>query len=482
MNEEDKLYKDNNSGITPDGDADRVNNFQEDFFNFDNDSSMEDADEDLLALLDMISAQDNNTPYEEDLLSVHPTEVNEEAYASNKETQSEDIVSLDDFDSNDFDLNVFDNLDEEAKDDNLVDSILNLGNDQESEKLDTKETSNDSINNVGDVFSNVLSAVDLLDDETEAHFAQLTQDHENQEQEEKKDNLDISKKPFGKKINKNEDIKALEKEAKAKAKKEAKEKKAKEKAAKAKKNNKSSKAKTVPVNPNSDEQAELTKANEEKSKKAKKEKKKTEKKKAVKKKSEAKIKPSKKAKEIVDEITEDIEEYKVSKLAIIFIATFIILVSGFVILGTDSYSYSLNLKNAKTNFDRKRYTEAYYEIYGLDIRKQDKVTYDKIMTVMYINKEINSYNNYKSMNKYPEALDSLLKGLERYGRYISRAEELGIKEDLNSLKATIVDELGKTYQITEEEAQSLIEIEDQSKYSINVINIALENVKQVASE
>lgn len=484
MSDEDKKYKDNEDKFDSSGNSNKVNNFDEDFFDhFDDDSNMEDADEDLLALLDMISAQDYNHPYEEDLLSVHPTEVNEEAYTSNNKKPSEDIIALDENNSGEESEgdNEFGN---EEDIDNLVDSILDLNKSQVTDKTNGTESTDEKISDVGGIFSNVLSAVDLLDDKTEAEFAKLTQNFDNQRSEEKQDKLSLFQKLFGKKQEKKKA--GSEKQAdKAKAKKEAKEKKAK-----AETDDRSSKARTV--NKSIDEKPESVKKNEPKTKKAKADKKKSEKRnadkkkneknKAAKKKSEPKVKPTKKAKKIVNEITDDIETFKVSRLVIIFTATFIILVSGLVILGTDAYSYTLNIKNARTNFERERYTEAYNEIYGLDVRKQDQEIYDKIITVMYVNKQINSYSNNMSMGNYPEALDSLLKGLERYDKYLERAKELGIKKKLDSLKISILEELASTFGLTEKEAKKLNAIEDQSEYSIDVISIAIENVEKVASE
>ena len=36
----------------------------------------------------------------------------------------------------------------------------------------------------------------------------------------------------------------------------------------------------------------------------------------------------------------------------------------------------------------------------------------KVMVVMYTYKQLNSFNNYYKVGLYPEALDSLLKGLD----------------------------------------------------------------------
>ncbi len=203
---------------------------------------------------------------------------------------------------------------------------------------------------------------------------------------------------------------------------------------------------------------------------------KAEKKKSVKKKAVKKVKQDSPAKN-ADIASDGEDNIKVNKLAVIFIMTFFILIGGFVILGTNLYSYSLGVKNANLEFSRKRYTNAYNEIYGLDIREKDSELYQKIMTVMFVNKELNSYNNYIDMNKYPEALDSLLKGLERYDKYIERATELGIKEDLAQVKEQILTELKRQFNITEEEAIVLNSSMDQTQYSINVINTVLEKME-----
>jgi hypothetical protein len=146
--------------------------------------------------------------------------------------------------------------------------------------------------------------------------------------------------------------------------------------------------------------------------------------------------------------------------------------AAFIIIGTNIYSYSLGIKNATKEFERKRYTQAYNEIYGVDVKKKDYEIYDKIMTVMFVNKQLNSYNNYYTLGMYPKALDSLLKGLERYDKYIAKAKKLGIKSDLDYVRSQIINELDSKFKLSEEEAKSLNKNKDQVKYSLNVINAA----------
>ena len=104
--------------------------------------------------------------------------------------------------------------------------------------------------------------------------------------------------------------------------------------------------------------------------------------------------------------------------------------------------------------------------------------HDKIMTVMYVNKQLNSYNSYAAMDMHPEAIDSLLKGLQRYEKYLALATELGIESDLDYVRAQILAVLERTYGVSERDALHLMEIEDQTEYSRKLYMIAGEVKKE----
>ena len=140
------------------------------------------------------------------------------------------------------------------------------------------------------------------------------------------------------------------------------------------------------------------------------------------------------------------------------------------------FSYSLSIKNATDYFGRHKYTQAYNEVYGIDLKDEDIELYDKIMTVMFVNKQLNSYNCYYHMRKYPEALDSLLKGLQRYDKYAELATMLGIKTDLDYVRDQILAELYNVFGLTEEEALRIIDSENRMQYSIAVYDVVLENM------
>lgn len=145
-------------------------------------------------------------------------------------------------------------------------------------------------------------------------------------------------------------------------------------------------------------------------------------------KKKTKEKKPKKQKEIMQVIDEmDDEVGRINRLGASIVFLFFGLLALLLYLGSNTVNYAIAIEQATDYFDRQKYTQAYYEVYGVNIKAEDIQLYEKIQTVMFVNKELNSYNNYIAIKKYPQALDSLLKGLERYNKYIELSKMLGTK-------------------------------------------------------
>ncbi len=167
-----------------------------------------------------------------------------------------------------------------------------------------------------------------------------------------------------------------------------------------------------------------------------------------------------------------VDEGRINRVGASFVFLFFAALAALVVFGSNQFTYANSIKNAGNYFDRQKYNKAYHEVSGLEIKMKDEEIYNKIMTVMFVNKELNSYNNYFGIQHYEEALDSLLKGLKRYDKYIALARELGIESDLRYVRRQILAELKRTYNITEKKALQLNSIEDQEEYSSKVIHAA----------
>ena len=164
-------------------------------------------------------------------------------------------------------------------------------------------------------------------------------------------------------------------------------------------------------------------------------------------------------------------EGKINKAGAIIIFLFFMVAAAVVIVGTNVFSYDMSIANAKYKFGNRKYNEAYEDIRGVDVKEKDLEIRDKIYTVMYVNKQLNSYNNFYAMDEYASALDSLIKGLERYDKYIALATQLGIKSDLNYVRKQIMAELQNTYGVSERDALMLMEISDKQEYSEQIYKI-----------
>ena len=185
---------------------------------------------------------------------------------------------------------------------------------------------------------------------------------------------------------------------------------------------------------------------------------------------------AKKAIQVIDE--EDADPGRINRLGAVLVFVFFGIVASVLILGTDVVSYSLSIKHAQAYFDKQKYNEAYDEISGEVIKDQDSELYNKILTVMYVNKQLNSYHSYYAIQDYPNALDSLLKGLKRYDKYIELATILGIEEDMDYVRVQILAELKHVFNLSEKDALKIIEAKDSQSYSIDVYNVILENMTE----
>lgn len=408
------------------------------------DMDLDNTDDDLLALLDMIAEQDQTEGADNNISAIDKAEPSlDEDISQVEDNSNDDILALNDL--WDDDLNI--TLDESFQEDS------NYGN-----------SSYEESSSLGDIFSDVLSAVSLENDnetpQVDGQDFNLSDEilttKETVKTPKKKglfSKIFKAEKESTEKLDQNIEVKVAEKKKETK-------KKAKKKA-------------SVKTASDTDKQ-NVAKAKKEKKKSAssKKEKKAIEKKPAKPKKLKNKT-----GEKIIKEAQEpEVAEKPLNKILLVALSVMILSFSILIVFGTRAYTEALSIENAKTNFERRRYTEAYNELYGLSRNNKNKEIYDKVMTVMYVNKHLNTYSNFYSLALYPEALDSLIKGLQRYEQYIDRAIDLGIESDLNFVKDSILKELDGKYGIHEEKAVKLSKVEDKTKYSKYVYNIA-DNMK-----
>lgn len=223
-----------------------------------------------------------------------------------------------------------------------------------------------------------------------------------------------------------------------------------------------------------DEKAKEEKAEKKAEADAQKAEKKEEKKKQkeAKKAEKAAKKAEKKAKREEEEAAELEVVGKLNKVgvSIIAIATIIFLVVE--IAGTNIFGYVSTKNKAKSYFDMGKYTEAYQEAIGTDMRKKNPEEYNKIKVVMKVQQPLNAYQNYDRIGYYPEALNALMKGLKRYDANIDEAINLDVDKDMMSCRKQILTLLKQEYNLSESEAYAILAL-DQTAYQKKVVELGL---------
>ena len=173
---------------------------------------------------------------------------------------------------------------------------------------------------------------------------------------------------------------------------------------------------------------------------------------------------------------------KLNKVGVSIVAVLAIVFLAFVTLGTRAFSYSSAIADAKEYYDNKRYTKAYEELLGVEIKEKDKEFYDKVITIMQVNRHIDSYSTYKSLKKFPEALDALLKGLKKYESNYETALDLEIEGDMDGCKDTILTSLSDEFDLNEEDAYNIVNSTNQDTYNKMVVDVVAEQMKKVMEQ
>ena len=226
------------------------------------------------------------------------------------------------------------------------------------------------------------------------------------------------------------------------------------------------------------ELAEQKKAEKEQAKEAKKAEK--EAKKAAKAEEKAAKKAEKEAKKAErkaqQEEEAEAEKYEVTgKLNKVGVAIIAILTVTFLvveIVGTNIHGYSSSKKQAMKYFEMGKYEQAYQEVLGTKVKEKDPDTYNKIRTVMQVQRALDSYQNYDAMNYYPDALNALIRGLQRYDANLETAKQLEIEDEVDGCKEQIVSLLQSEYGVSESQARELLSL-DKAEYTSKVVEIAM---------
>ncbi len=195
-----------------------------------------------------------------------------------------------------------------------------------------------------------------------------------------------------------------------------------------------------------------------KGKKEKKKKEKKEKKEKAKKEKAPKVKKEKPPKEI--DRTPPLPKKPV---ILIFIMALSILI--LIWLGSSNLQYGQDMQQAKNDFASGSYVTAFQTVAGSSVKGKDENFYKKAQVLASIQSEYQSYESLSGINENEMALDALIRG---YGRCVDGADlaqEYEITDEMEGLKAQILQQLSDHFGVSEEKAAELHAMTKRTDYT-----------------
>lgn len=172
-----------------------------------------------------------------------------------------------------------------------------------------------------------------------------------------------------------------------------------------------------------------------------------------------KVRAVKKAKQKEEEEKNAEPVKPLNKPAVVFIFTLFLGGTFLFYLGMNNFNYTLAIQKATDYFDNQKYHKAYDEIKGVEVKEKDQDLKDRIYTVMYVERLYEAYQNNIELDRQKKALDSLLRGVDKYYEYYDEAQKLGIVDDLNYSFAQVQTALQDHYGITVEQAAAINQLD-----------------------
>ena len=191
-----------------------------------------------------------------------------------------------------------------------------------------------------------------------------------------------------------------------------------------------------------------------------------------KKKSKKEKKPKKEKKVKIVSIDES-PDYgkKVSKKTVSKVFALCLTIMVLILVSVFFIPNFLVMQKTRQMFYEKDYKGVYMTFSGKTLSKSDQILLDKATYMIKLERQIESYNNYKTLEEPEHALHALLKGAAIYEQNVLAVTEKGMVEEYNQVFDTIKQLLDTEYGISFEKARELNAIESNEAYTYAIIEI-----------
>ncbi len=202
-------------------------------------------------------------------------------------------------------------------------------------------------------------------------------------------------------------------------------------------------------------------------KKGKKEKKKKEK--APKQPKEKKVKPKKEKKPKPPAEPDNTPPLPKVPVILVFVMAASILV--LVLAGTHLLGYSNSFADADQAFAEGRYSDAFQAVAGEKVKEKDTDTYEKYRITAMVSAEYEAYESMMDAEVYDMALDSLIRTVQRYDKYLQDAETYGCRGEFDKIESAAETALQQDFGLTAEDARTMYALSNKETYSREIYKV-----------
>ena len=201
-------------------------------------------------------------------------------------------------------------------------------------------------------------------------------------------------------------------------------------------------------------------------KKGKKEKKKKEKKK----KEKAPKQPTKKEKKPKPPAEPD-NTPPLPKVPVILVFVMAASILVLVLAGTHLLGYSNSFADADQAFAEGRYSDAFQAVAGEKVKEKDTDTYEKYRITAMVSAEYEAYESMMDAEVYDMALDSLIRTVQRYDKYLQDAETYGCRGEFDKIESAAETALQQDFGLTAEDARTMYALSNKETYSREIYKV-----------
>ena len=165
------------------------------------------------------------------------------------------------------------------------------------------------------------------------------------------------------------------------------------------------------------------------------------------------------------------------KIPLPIILVFLVLsasIIGVVLIGMNYMGLERHMKQANEYYLNGDYISAYEKLNGFDLSDEEVLlTRNRARVLADLQQCQDEYTAFMGSELYEYALDSLIKGIGRYHKFQSEAEEYGISAEYNEFANQLLTEAQTTFGLSEEDCMAIYNQPSRHYYTIEIRKVLI---------